>query len=644
MFGNKSQPSLNYSYGASAPFATKGLGLVDQQIRAGHDYKNRLIEVERERRQRVDTLIAQLSPTLQQVETNIAAAEKQIEDLRSAKRAAHAKVGKRTRDPATTKAIKDFSAQKKTLYEQRKSLRDGLFKGPNWKVQSEAIEAWAKKENLRHRSETDAYWGTYLSVEQAMSKMRKGAPPEFRRWTGDGKIAVQIQGGVSLADAVAGKSNFIRIKLKPIVVGEDGRSKRRNVLVPGRKQLKGKTNTDGKVYQKKLGNAVVYLRVGTTKNKPVWAAVPFTYHRDIPSDAAIKWVCLTRRRIGTHFEWRVVFSISRERGWERPDAATSGAVGIDAGWRYMKDDGRLRVAYFMGADGHEGELALPGEWVTEMKKTRDIKSIRDKDLNGMKDGLVAFLKDRELPEWLCRLTGKSSLPTPTSAEATARIAQWRSPARFAGLIRRWRDNRFAGDEVESPQLSDWSKAMYGKLLLAGDKSGRFAARNPSVFDVVAEWQRRDRHLYEYETNLRDQLQKRRSDVYRCFAKSIYTRYKTIVLEDLKLSEFHKLPKAEDPKDKLKNSIRDACISNLMTYIKEVGRDVQVIDPRNTTKTCAECGHKDKWEDKAAQSHTCSHCGVTWDRDRNAAKNILKAAIISAPASGVVVAEPAMTAC
>ena len=64
MFGNKSQPSLNYSYGASAPFATKGLGLVDQQIRAGHDYKNRLIEVERERRQRVDTLIAQLSPTL----------------------------------------------------------------------------------------------------------------------------------------------------------------------------------------------------------------------------------------------------------------------------------------------------------------------------------------------------------------------------------------------------------------------------------------------------------------------------------------------------------------------------------------------------------------------------------------------------
>ncbi|NJM06801.1 transposase [Candidatus Gracilibacteria bacterium] len=60
----------------------------------------------------------------------------------------------------------------------------------------------------------------------------------------------------------------------------------------------------------------------------------------------------------------------------------------------------------------------------------------------------------------------------------------------------------------------------------------------------------------------------------------------------------------------------------LTYkAASAGRVVILVDPRNTSKTCSGCGHlfegltlQDRWVD-------CPQCGLSLDRDHNAAVNI-----------------------
>src|SRR5690606_20002748 len=76
--------------------------------------------------------------------------------------------------------------------------------------------------------------------------------------------------------------------------------------------------------------------------------------------------------------------------------------------------------------------------------------------------------------------------------------------RLAALALRWRQERFAGDE-------------------AG-------------YTLVETWRKRDRHLWEYEANLRDQLLARRREQCRRFAAHLARTYGEIVLEDFDLRQ------------------------------------------------------------------------------------------------------------
>jgi len=79
---------------------------------------------------------------------------------------------------------------------------------------------------------------------------------------------------------------------------------------------------------------------------------------------------------------------------------------------------------------------------------------------------------------------------------------------------------------------------------------------------------------------------------------------------------------------LAKSILDAgwgyLVQHLTSKAAEAGRVVCVVDARYTSKTCSQCGHifdslslSDRWID-------CG-CGLSMDRDHNAAVNILKRA-------------------
>lgn len=64
---------------------------------------------------------------------------------------------------------------------------------------------------------------------------------------------------------------------------------------------------------------------------------------------------------------------------------------------------------------------------------------------------------------------------------------------------------------------------------------------------------------------------------------------------------------------------------LQTFIvykaKIAGVAVKVIDPRNTSRTCAECGHCEKANRKSQDRFVCLSCGHAANADFNAARNI-----------------------
>jgi putative transposase len=77
---------------------------------------------------------------------------------------------------------------------------------------------------------------------------------------------------------------------------------------------------------------------------------------------------------------------------------------------------------------------------------------------------------------------------------------------------------------------------------------------------------------------------------------------------------------------LAKHILDAAWSKLVTYTsykaESAGRKVILVDPKNTSKTCSNCGMLvDK--DLSERTHNCPYCGLSVNRDLNAAINILR---------------------
>ena len=65
------------------------------------------------------------------------------------------------------------------------------------------------------------------------------------------------------------------------------------------------------------------------------------------------------------------------------------------------------------------------------------------------------------------------------------------------------------------------------------------------------------------------------------------------------------------------------LTNFVSYkAEEVGRRVELVDPKNTSQECSNCGRIVK-KPLSQRTHKCPFCGLVMDRDQNAAINILK---------------------
>lgn len=71
------------------------------------------------------------------------------------------------------------------------------------------------------------------------------------------------------------------------------------------------------------------------------------------------------------------------------------------------------------------------------------------------------------------------------------------------------------------------------------------------------------------------------------------------------------------------------LANYITYKSAIaGIEVVKVDPRNTSRTCSECGHCEKLNRKSQAVFKCKRCGYTVLADLNAAINIAERALVN----------------
>jgi putative transposase len=82
----------------------------------------------------------------------------------------------------------------------------------------------------------------------------------------------------------------------------------------------------------------------------------------------------------------------------------------------------------------------------------------------------------------------------------------------------------------------------------------------------------------------------------------------------------------------------AQLRNFVTYkARLAGVPIVFVDPRNTSRTCSQCGHCEKANRQSQSEFVCQHCGISLNADQNAALNISALGLLSKPAPKVAVA-------
>ena len=150
-------------------------------------------------------------------------------------------------------------------------------------------------------------------------------------------------------------------------------------------------------------------------------------------------------------------------------------------------DGTMRICRWEGEDGDSGELRLPADWMSAMKHVASLQSLHDEKTNVAK-GRLAWVKagatkESAFPEWW--------------NETARTLPAWRGAARFAGLVLKWRDNRFAGDE--------------------------------EMFAAMEAYRLKAKHLWNWACHEKAKAIRRRTDMYRAFARALARKYGTIAV-------------------------------------------------------------------------------------------------------------------
>ena len=575
-----------FEYGCLPP--TEGADLIEEQFRAAHLYQHKLVEIERRRRTKVQEAQAALDGNITALNATIDRLGAEIDELRGALNKANQRVRKRApKDPTTVARIKELQAEKKTARAARHVCKEQLREDAVLKAKYAEIDEAAHKEVREARADTKEtklrsgeegrtvrlYWGTYLIVEAAVRQACKPQPfkpgqvptpwverPAFWKWGRTGHLSILLMKGRPVA-TLFGRDTQIQIApVSPDAWAHPSRGERR-----------------------RLARTTVKLRVGGDGQKPRWATLPVVIHRPLPENGRAKSVHLIRTRVADRYEWKLLIAVQTSD--PVPVSSSTMDVGIDIGWR-LRDTG-IRIGYWDDGVNH-GEYVVPSDLLSHLSHVDSLKSIRDRNFAPIRDELIAWIRNRdpelpELPEWFM--------------ERTRFLAQSKSCRKLAMTVVLWRTRRFDGDEI---------------------------------FNKLEVWRKQEQHLWTWERHEHTRALRHRREIYRGWAADLVSRFGTVFLEKFNISDVAR--RSTTPEDEQDNRNGTAhkqrqyvAVSTfrqaILSATSSRGCNVALVNPANTTRTCHACGYTEAFNAAENLMHTCGACGLIWDQDANAARNI-----------------------
>lgn len=595
-------------YGVHHSFARHLPEVLIQQLRMGHHLRNDLVRVSLDREQALKDLWSSY-PQVAHAESAVETAEQRLQDALEAQKAA--KVAQRTRAPKgpTNQEVKDARAAARTARQER---RDAISRArtdakPHI-AELYATEKAAVKDLYRQRcTEGTLFWATFNtivdrhkeSVKRVAAARGQGRPAtlRFKRWDSTGRIAVQLQ---------RGKSAPART---PATIADGERSPWRNVLtLPWMDP--DEWDRMSRAQQRHAGRVTARVRCGATHDDrggktPVWVDVPIQMHRMLPADADITNAELVISRTGPTTKAHLCVTarvpdpepvttgptVAVHLGWHHADAGT--VVATWAADRRLDVDPLVRDVLTCDPGQRTGTITVPDTVLDRITAGDKIRARRDLDLDGLR---------AEIVEWL---TAHGPLDHPTRTDedgkpeqvTAARVAQWRSPARFAALAIAWRDHPPAG-------------------------AGELAERLES-------WRRADKRAWDTSEHARVKATRHRDDRYKRAAADLAAIAGRVVVDDTSVADLARADRDVDQMGTtgLPGSILDeasarrahtapgALRASIVAAATREGVPVVTVPAKGLSTTCHRCGKNDPAA-RAGRIITCA-CGATWDPDQNA---------------------------
>lgn len=390
-----------HQYGCRDPHGATDV-LEDQLFKA-HRYRNKLVELDRARRQRYRDILGTIE-AVRDARQRKQEAEDRYEELKNAVQQDRQATGRRVTTPESKAAYKAMEQAQKACRAAEKQAAEGL------KDEIKASEEQYHAEVREARGQSGLYWGTYLTYENtirtaALEAQKKGDHLSFAPWRGEAFVAIQIQKGLTIDELLACEDRRIRLELRD----DWGTTKRASRY------------------------GTFWMRIGSEGREPTWIKIPVFWHRAIPEGAKIKWVQLTRKERGGHSSrrWRWELNVTvqtpghaMKRKELEETAELRNAVGIDFGWRTM-EDGSIRAAYACDHQGNGYDIRLP-VWAAERHRlTQELQSIRDRRFDEARNELVEWLPQNNVPDEI--------------RERLETLSRWRSHQRLAKVVARWRE-------------------------------------------------------------------------------------------------------------------------------------------------------------------------------------------------------------
>ena len=178
-----------------------------------------------------------------------------------------------------------------------------------------------------------------------------------------------------------------------------------------------------------------------------------------------------------------------------------------------------------------------------------------------------------------------------------------------------------GDKVENPHHFRESEKKLGK-------AQRVLSRRQKVSTRYTRQRKRVAKIHEHIAN-------QRRDFHYKTAHHLFAQCNAVAIEDLKISSMiqnHYLAK----------SISDAGWGNFRSTLESkaenAGKHVLKVDPKGTSQICSGCDSVVR-KLLSVRVHHCPTCGLTIDRDHNAARNILKRAAAALRGGALVTNSP-----